>query len=182
MRDRGVASRYAQALVTASKTEGVMADVADSYAAVVQVMTRNPDLPSFLEGPQVAEDEKKELLSSLFSSRIEPILLRFFNLLIDKNRIEYLSEIGETYAALVEREQGFARAVVTTAIPLPDDLEQVLSDKLAALTGAKIVLEKKVNPTVLGGVSVTVGDQVIDGTVRTQLDQLRDYLAKAPVR
>jgi F-type H+-transporting ATPase subunit delta len=182
VRDRRIASRYAQALVTATKARNVLADAADSYAAVVQLVAKNPALTSFLEGPQVPEDEKKELLNNLFGGRIEPVLLNFFQLLVDKNRIEYLSDIGEVFARLAEEERGFARAVVTTAIPLASDLEQALSAKLATLIGSKIILEKKINPAVIGGVSVTVGDQVIDGTVRTQLDQLRNHLLKTSLR
>ena len=182
MRDRRVGTRYAQALVTAAKAAKVLPDVADSYAGVVELMKGKPALVAFLEGPQVAEVEKKDLLNSLFTQRVEPVLLRFFHLLIDKNRIEYLVEIGERFATLVEKEQGYAHAVVVTAVTLPADLEQALIDKLVRLTGAKIVLEKKVNPAVIGGVRVTVGDQVVDGTVRTQLDQLREHLSRTPLR
>jgi F-type H+-transporting ATPase subunit delta len=182
MRDRGVASRYASALLVTAKAENVMADVADSYAAVAQIMRENPALPSFLEGPQVAEDEKKQLISNLFGDKVEPVLVRFFHLLVDKNRIEFLVDIAEVFADLVESEQGIAHAMVTTAVPLADDLEQDLVTKLAALTKAKIIVEKNVDPSVIGGVSVTVGDKIIDGTVRTQLDQMREHLAKVQLR
>jgi F-type H+-transporting ATPase subunit delta len=178
MRDHGVATRYAQALVEASKAAGVMVEVAESYAAVAQIMRDNPRLSSFLEGPQVAEDEKKELIHSLFDRRVEPILVHFFLLLIDKNRIEHLVDIGEVFAAMVEKERGFARAVVTTAVPLPTGLEGDLSAKLGQLIGARIILDLKVDPLVIAGVKVTVGDSVIDGTVRTHLNLLREHLSR----
>jgi F-type H+-transporting ATPase subunit delta len=179
MRDHGVATRYAQALVEASKAAGVMVEVAESYATVVQVMRDNPTLPTFLEGPQVAEDEKKELIHSLFDGRVEPILVHFFLLLVDKNRIEHLVDIGEAYAAMAEKERGIARAVVTTAVPLPAGLEEDLSAKLGRLTGARIILDMKIDPLVIAGVKVTVGDSVIDGTVRTHLNLLREHLSRA---
>ena len=69
MRDRGVATRYAQALLEAGRAEGVLAELADSYAGVVRVMREHPDLPSFLEGPHVAEDEKKHLIRGLFEGQ-----------------------------------------------------------------------------------------------------------------
>ena len=182
MRDRGVAGRYARALLDAARAESILDGVGESMAGVCQVMVDNPALPSFLEGPQVAEDEKKQLLDDVFGPQVEPLVLRFLHLLIDKNRVEYLVDIGEEFAVLVEQEQGFRRAVVTTAIPLPGDLESALGDKLSALTGAKIIMEKNVDPAVIGGVSVPLGDQIIDGTVRSNLDKLQQLLGKASVR
>lgn len=184
MRDRRVAARYARALLTAAQQPpGVdLPALAESYAAVRAVMVAHPSLPVFLEGPQVAEDEKKKLLDAVFGSRLEPILLRFFHLLIDKNRIEYLQEIGVEFASQVEMAQGLTRAVVTTAVPLPADLESALVAKLTALTGRRIVVEKKIDSGVIGGVSVRMGDQILDGTVRTNLDHLRERLLQVPLR
>jgi F-type H+-transporting ATPase subunit delta len=183
MRDRGVALRYARALLEAGKTEGVdLAALAESYEGVREVMENNPALPSFLEGPQVAEDEKKNLITSLFSGRVEALLVRFFHLLVDKNRIEHLEDIGEEFTPLVQKEQNLTRALVTTAIPLPADLETQLLDKLKSITKGGIILDKIVDPVVLGGVCVTLGDRIIDGTVRTNLDLMKEQLGKAQVQ
>jgi len=183
MRDSGVAGRYASALLAAAQREKVsLPDLAESYVAVRGVMDKHPELPSFLEGPQVADDEKNELVASLFRERVEELLVQFFLMLIRKNRIEYLGDIGEVFARLVEQVQGMQRAIVTTAVPLPDDLEQKLSAKLETLTGSKFIIEKNVDPAVFGGVSVTLGDQIIDGTVRTNLDKLSYQLGQTQVR
>ena len=182
MRDRKVAVRYAGALLNSAKAEGVLQGVADSYAAVVEVFAAHPEVKAFLEGPQVAESEKKHVLESVFGERVEPVLLRFFHLLIDKNRIESLQDIGEEFASLVEQDQGIVRAAVVTAIPLPGDLEAALEKKLAGLTGARIIMDKRVDPAVIGGVKVTMRDKVLDGTVRTNLDLLRRQLGKTAVR
>ena len=77
---------------------------------------------------------------------------------------------------------GVIRAQVVTAIPLPDDLAAALAGRLAAFTGKKIVLEKKTDPAVIGGVCVTLGDKILDGTVRTNLDELGKTLGEAQVR
>ncbi len=182
MRDRRLATRYAAALVAAVKGTGDLTAVAESYAAVRQVLAGDARVRAFLEGPQVAEDEKKSLVRALFAGRIEPALLDFFLLLLDRNRIEHLDDIGAEFARLVEIEQGVARAHVVTAVPLPSDLEPALVGRLEALTGARVVLEKEVDPSVIGGVCVTVGDRVIDGTVRAGLRRLRDQMLQAPLR
>ena len=182
MRDRKVAVRYAGALLTSAKADGVLVEVAESYAAVLEVMANNKDLIIFLFSPQVRTQEKKELLEKVFGSRIESVLLHFFYLLIEKKRIEDIRDIGEEFADQVEKDQGVVRARVVTAIELPADLAEQLQGKLAELTGARIILEKKIDPAVIGGVCVTMGDQILDGTVRTNLDSLRKNLEKAPVR
>ena len=182
MRNRAVATRYAQALLDTSRKGGVVDGVAESYADVVRVFADNPDLGSFLEGPQVADHEKSKLLESVFASRIEPVLLNFFRMLLDKGRIESLTDIQAAFLRLVEVEQGSLRADVVTAIPLSEDLETDLTTKLASMTGKDIILLKRVDPAVIGGVRVSMGDQVIDGTIRTNLTKMRAQFSEADVR
>lgn len=182
MRDRKVAGRYAEALLRTAKPAGTLVACAESYAGVLDVMAASRELVIFLDSPQVREQEKKEVLKKVFGPRIEPVLLDFFNLLLDRNRIELLRDIGTVFAELVEADQGLVRASVVTAIALPADLETKLRDKLAHVTGKSVILDKKVDPAVIGGVRVTLGDRVIDGTVRTNLDRLRKTLATAQVR
>lgn len=182
MRDRRVATRYAGALLASARQAGVLDGVAESYAALLEMHVGQTELRIFLDSPQVRTEEKKELLQNVFGGRIEPLLLNFIYLLIDKNRIENFRDIGEEFARLVEQEQGVMRARVTTAVALPADLEDKLRGKLATLTGKTMILEKRVDPAVIGGVKVVMEDKILDGTVRTNLDLLRRTLEKAPVR
>lgn len=181
MRDRKVATRYAEALLKSARADGVVSDVAESFAGVLELFAGKMKLTTFLDSPQVRTEEKKELLQKIFGDRIEKLLLNFFLLLIDRNRIENILDIGEVYAELVEKELGVIRAQVVTAIDLPEDLATNLRDKLAAFTGKTIILEKKTDPAVIGGVCVTFGDKILDGTVRTNLDLLGKTLSKAQV-
>jgi F-type H+-transporting ATPase subunit delta len=182
MRDRKVAIRYAEALLLTAKPAGVLAGCAESYAGVLNAVAGNRDLATFLQSPQVATQEKKELLRKVFGSHIEPLLLDFFNMLLDRNRLESVRDIGEVFAELVEADNNITRARVVTAVVLPEDLEKRLRVKLESVTGKSVILEKKVDPAVIGGVCVTLGDRILDGTVRTNLDLLRKTLANAQVR
>jgi F-type H+-transporting ATPase subunit delta len=182
MRDRKVATRYAEALLDRAKAEGALESLADSFAGVLDAVKGNDPLRIFMDSPQVRTEEKKELLVKVFGGKIEPVLLNFFHLLLDKNRIENTRDIGEVFAELVESEKGFLRARVVTAIELPADLAAQLESRLNATTGKKIILEKKVDPAVIGGVCVTMGDKILDGTVRTNLDLLRKTLGQTQIR
>ncbi len=182
MRDRKVATRYAGALMASALAEGNLVEVAESYSALMAAVKGNQDLLTFMDSPQVADQEKKELLKSVFGGKIENILLNFLYLLIDKNRIENTRDISEEFAAMVEKHEGVVRAKVVTAVALPDDLAAGLTEKLSVFTGARVILENKIDPAVIGGVCVTMDGKILDGTVRTNLDLLRNKLEKAPIR
>ncbi len=182
MRNRAVASRYAGALLATAKKGGVMDGVAESFAGVMDVLKDTPDLMRFLAGPHIDESKKKDLIGNVFGDRVEPVLRWFLVMLVEKQRMENVVEIHDEFVRLVEVERGTTRAHVTTAVPLTDDLEQALSAKLGQVTGGAIVLEKEVDPSVIGGVRVTMGDRVIDGTIRTNLAKLRSQLGEADVR
>ena len=182
MRDRNVATRYAEALLIATREAGQVAEVAESYAALREITAGNRDMRTFLEAPQVSQEEKKQLLRKLLTGQVEPLLVNFALLLLDKGRIEFFGDIGDLFAVMVEKEQGYERATVTTAIELPPDLEQKLHQRLESVSGTKIILQKKVDPGVFGGVCVTMGDKILDGTVRTNLKLLGKALREAPLR
>lgn len=181
MRDRKVASRYAEALLLTALDHGVLDEVAESFAAVLEAVRGHQELRIFMDSPQVRTEEKKELIESVFGDGIEPVLKNFFYLLLDKNRIENTRDIGEVFAELYEEHKGVGHAHVVTAVPLADDLAARLEKVLAGYTGRTIILDRKVDPGVIGGVRVTLGDKVLDGTVRTNLDLLAKSLGKARV-
>lgn len=182
MRNRPVATRYAHALLNSADKAGLLGEVAESFDAVMAVIGEKPGLLNFLAAPHISEDKKLGLLDKVFADRIETTLSHFFRLLVEKHRMDSLGDIHEEFQRQVEVHQGFARAVVTTAVPLSDDLEKALMEKLSVMTGRKIVLRKDVDPAVLGGACVSMGDQVIDGTLRTNLTRLRAQLTQTDVR
>ncbi len=182
MRDRNVATRYAEALLVAAQRADVVEPLAESYRVLVEEMAANRDLATFLHAPQIPEREKKALMERVLGGRVEPLLLTFFELLLDKGRIVHARDIQQVFATLVEASQGVQRAVVTTAIPLPADLADRLRTNLAKWTGKTIILEQKTDSAVIGGVRVTLGDKILDGTVRTGLDRMRQQLEQAPLR
>jgi F-type H+-transporting ATPase subunit delta len=182
MRDRKVADRYARALLEVAIERDVVDGVAESFDGLMGVVVGRDDLRHFMQSPQVPTHEKKALITDVLSGRIEETLLFFLELLLDKDRILNLADIHEAFIAQVEAHKGLRHAQVVTAIPLPADLEQKLRLQLEALTGQTIILDKKVDPAVIGGVCVTLGDQILDGTLRTGLSLLRESLERTPLR
>lgn len=182
MRNRTVAVRYAQALLDVAIARENVDGVSESFDGLMDAVAGHDGLRVFLQSPQVPNQDKKALMRSVLGDRVESVLLDFFELLIDKDRIMHAADIHEEFASLVEDHRGLQRAVVVTAVALPTDLEEQLAGKLKALTGRSIIIEKKVDPSVIGGVCVTLGDKILDGTLRTGLADVRSSLEKAPLR
>ena len=182
MRDRNVAVRYAQALLDVAIERGVVDGITESFDGIMAAVSGHRNLLIFMQSPQVRTQEKKDLIESVFADRVEPAMLHFLELLLDKDRIMHLAGIHGEYTTLVEIHRGMQRVRVVTAVALAEDLERKLSDKLASLTGKRIILDKKVDPSVIGGVCVTLGDQIIDGTIATGLGRMGKVLEKSPLR
>ncbi len=182
MRDRKIADRYARALLQVAVEREVLDGVVESFDGLMEVIAGRDDLRHFMQSPQVPTREKKALIDETLSGRVEPVLLNFLELLLDKDRILNLADIHEAFGEHVAAHRGVQRAHVVTAIPLANDLADKLRARLEALTGQTIVLETKVDPAIIGGVCVTMGDRILDGTVRTGLGRLRESLEKAPLR
>jgi len=107
--------------------------------------------------------------------------LRFLELLIDKKRIAILPEIVEVFDRLMEEHRGVLRAQVYTAIALTSEAERRLKSGLDRLTGKNVMLEKRIDPYVLGGVVVHLGNRILDGSLRNGLSILSETLHRAEV-
>ncbi len=178
-----VARRYAQALyqqATASgQTDAVEADV----ALVGQTFASSPDLVAAIGSPVVPRDKKQAVLDRVFGGSLSPTTAGFLRLLMDKGREGLVPEVVAAYRALGDERTGTVEAVVRTAKPLSADETDRLQAALAARTGKTIRLRIHLDPDLIGGLVVRIGDVVYDRSVRHQLTQLRDSLAeRAAVR
>ncbi len=176
-----VARRYAHALFLSAHGKGLLDTAYGQLNDLKDVVQKDPSFLNFLAAPQVPEESKKELVRKVFAPRIERLLVEFLVVLIDKGRINYLVEIIDEFARQVEAHQGVGRVTVISAIPLSDPERDQLSRKMAAKTGLKIVLEEKVDPSIIGGLIVLLHDEIIDGSVKHGLNLVRDQLESVRV-
>lgn len=181
MADKVVASRYAEALLEAIADPGQLETVHENLSAVAGVVDDNRQLKAFLEGPSINEADKHALVAKVFGDKVDPTTRDFLKLLLDKHRIDHLAEVADEFQRLVEKRRGQVRVQVTTAIPLPADMSDRLKRALDVSLGLDCILEPRVDARVIGGVVAVVGDRVIDGSVRTALDDMRKELMGAPL-
>jgi F-type H+-transporting ATPase subunit delta len=172
---RGVsAKRYAQAVFEiALERDGL--DRWQSDLKKIARLGENARLVSFLESPKFRFDDKAKLLSELLGD-INPLVLNLGYLLITKGRFRLVGEIVEGFERRLDSYRGIERAEVATAIPLGDEDKQKLAGHLEAVIGKKVVLEAKVDASLIGGVIARVGGKLLDGSTRSKLEALKREL------
>jgi F-type H+-transporting ATPase subunit delta len=181
MRTTTVAHKYAKALFDASVEAGRVQKIAAGVASIRHLEEEEPSFLNFLTSPEVLTERKTEFILTVFGPRLDEMVVNFLRLLVDKKRIALLSEIGAQYQLLIEEHQGLLRAPVLTATPLSADQEARLKRELDRITRKDVILEKRVDPTILGGVIVFLGPKIIDRSLRRGLKQLAENLLQAEV-
>ena len=122
----------------------------------------------------IDKETKKRVLGEIFGKRIGPIMLRFLNLLTEKNREGDLLAIIEQFTRLLDEKRGIVRVEVTSAVQLTETESNRLKEHLERYTGKKVVPSFRLDPTVLGGFVVRLDDRIMDATLAHQLDLLRE--------
>lgn len=179
MRDATIARNYAQALLAL----GTKANAVDTFAGLINGMAaavgENVLLRRFLEAPQVSPSQKRAVLQKAFGDKAPSTFVRFLGKLVDNRRQLLIPEIAIEYSSLVDEQQGRVHATVTVARePKPGEADE-LSKRLSDALGKAVVAHLTVNPAILGGLIVRVGDTVMDGSVRRRLSILRQALTGA---
>jgi len=172
-----VARRYAKALFGLGVDQGAYDKFGQELDALVRTYDQSADLRLALENPVIKPAEKQAILRALLP-RIAPSLpvQRFAQLLLERGRFPMLRAIARAYRELADARAGQVRASVTAAEALgPADLDRVRR-ALEKRTGRKVIIESSVDPGLIGGIVARVGDLVLDGSVRTQLEEMRRRL------
>ena len=175
MRIEVAAKRYAQAAFDIAREK----DELDRWVEDLRViadLAAQPGVTEVLASSRVPFEGKERLLRSGLAD-VSPLALNLARLLVQKGRIALAQQVREEYQRLLDEHRGMSHAVVFTAVPLSADEERAVAQRLRELTGKEIVLERQVEPEILGGLVARVGDRLIDGSTRTRLLELRRQLA-----
>jgi F-type H+-transporting ATPase subunit delta len=174
-----VARVYAEALLDEAQEHGLADEIAEQLDQLLsEVARRDPVMASFFLGGVVGREARANTLRSAFAGRVSDIFLNFLLVLNDHERLELLRPIAQNYRDLLEQQAGKVRVQVRTAVPLPDDQRERLLGELREVTRREPILEPTVDPDLLGGLVVQVGDWLYDASVKTRLETLRNELVE----
>jgi F-type H+-transporting ATPase subunit delta len=171
MRETTIARNYAEALLELARKGGDLDGWGRMLSDVADAMRRDPKLRQFLESPRV--DAKA------FQDRMPRLLVRFLQTLVTNRRQMLIPAITTEYLALVDEASGRVHAQVTVSRDPSDGERDAITRELSRVLGRQVVSHVVVNPEILGGVVVKVGDTVMDGSVRRRLALLKYQLADA---
>jgi len=181
VKDSSIAGRYARALFIVTERRGETPRALEELQAMLATVGPGTRVGALLASPLVILSDKRKVLRDVLLNRVLPTVVLYVDLLLRKKRLNHLEGIVREFEALVEKQQGVRRAHVVSAVPLTGDELHRLHVELERYTKAKIKLAVSVEPELLGGALVRIGDRVIDRTVKSLLEAMEQRLYEVPV-
>lgn len=181
MAELSVVRRYARALFDTAQRGQTVQQVEDDLRGMEQVLHAHPQLQKVLRAPTISRSRKRELAAQIFGARVSPLTMRFLTLVINRRRESILPDMYREFRRLANEARNILPVQVTSAVPMTDQELDALVQSLRQRTGKNIELHAGIDPEMLGGIVVRMGDTIIDGSVRAKLRQLRRHLAAGRV-
>ena len=176
-----VARRYAQAVLELGVEQGTLEKLVEELGTVAAAWSTSNDLRNAIENPLVAHAAKRAVMGELCDQiGASPTTRNVLQLLVDRRRAKALPYVAQYLRELADARKGIVRAEVTTAAPLGDAYYARLQAQLEKMTGQKVVVDKRTDPSLVAGVVTRIGDRIFDGSLRTRLQSLRDALLPQP--
>jgi len=173
-----IAVVYARSLFEVAREQDKLDVVREQLGAFTDALSENRDLQVFFFSPYFATKEKQDGLERVVSDA-DPVVLNFLKLLIEKHRMPVVFRIRATYDTLWEQENKLLPVQITSAVELDKEIVSQLGDRIAEQTDRKVDISADVDPDIIGGIVVRVGNSVLDASVRNRLEQLRRQVARA---
>jgi F-type H+-transporting ATPase subunit delta len=177
---RSTARRYAEAALSLAERDGSLGDWVGALETASSRLT-DAQVMRVLADPAIPFEDRRRVAEAMLGDSVTGAPRNLVLLLVRRGRIELLPRVASELRRLWEQRQGIVHAVVTSAAPLSDAERDAVRDKLAAMTGDTVEIETQVDPSLLGGVLVRLGDRLIDGSVRGRLERLRTRLTSGVV-
>lgn len=174
MKIEAAARRYAQAVLDLATEQNETEGWASDLEAIGAVLG-HPEAIALLESSKVSPEDKERFLIVALGG-LRPLAMNLARLLVNRRRASIAPQIFEEYQRLLDERRGVLHAQVVTAVPLADQERDLVASKLATIVGKTVVVEPRVDPAILGGLVVRIGDKLIDASTRARLVALKRNL------
>ena len=167
------ALRYAKAILNLAKENNIESEVNAVMLLINATISENSDLQTMLKSPVIKAADKKNVLNALFTGKVNAVSLGLFNLLEENKRMVMLQPIASQYTTIYDYLKNMYVAKVTTAVALTKEMEEKVLNKIVELTGNKTSIENIIDPSILGGFILRVGDLQYDASISNNFNELR---------
>lgn len=167
---------YAEALLDLANERGVAEDLFAEFESLVAYIASDEAFAGFMTSAAVDDDDRREALRRIFAGRVSEILLNLMLVLNDHDRAGIVPLVFERYKALLDAQLNRQDVHVTSTVALDDDQRAEIVRSVSALTGKDAVLAEQVDPSLLGGLVVKIGDRQFDGSLRRKLVRMREFM------
>lgn len=170
-----VASRYAKSLIDLAQEQGNLEEVKQDMEQFVATLRANSELQAVLKNPIMKQDKKRNILDALFGGKIHPSIIAFFHIMVRKGRAGILYATAREFIREYNEVKGIVHATVISASRLSEKNLDALQKVIAGEINAEVVLRNTVDPSLIGGFVVNVGDKQIDASISGKLNKLKRH-------
>lgn len=164
---------YARALIGAAKNAGVADQVIKQLGQLVDdYLAKSPELRAAFASPRVDGDEKVRIVERIFGDEFDPILIKFLKVMAGRGRLAYVAAVRSAADSIHDEMMGRVVASVRTAVPLDDALRSEISSQLGSIMNKQVRLRESVDPELIGGMIIRIGDRVFDSSVANRLNKM----------
>lgn len=177
MKGTRAASRYAKAILETARSKGVEVSVDKDMTLIASTVASNAELRDFIQNPVISADKKESAFAEIFAD-VDPVTRSLFTLLLSNNRFEIIDDVALQYNSQFNELSGVEVAKVTTAIPMDSEMESKVRAKISTFSDKKINIVNIVDPSIIGGFILRIGDQQYNASVSNRLQTLKREFAK----
>jgi len=174
-----ISKRYSDALVELAKSTSLSYEKISSDLMVVKnTLSQSPDLNDFFNNPLISVEDKKEIIDKIFSNEIDPLMVNFLKVLVDKDRFSAFEEIIASFKDSVDKINNISRVKVTSAVNLSEEAKNRLKSKLEDKMKKIVTLDWETNPEIIAGLVIQMGDNIIDTSLKHKLEDLSKNITR----
>ncbi len=171
-----ITSSYSNSLYEAASKDKILNDVASDCAALLSLLAESRELNILLDSPVISKFKKTSIINALFKGKVKDLTLNLILLVIKNRREAFLKLILEDFLQMKDDKEGIIKPVYTTAIELKEDEKIKLKKEIDTITNKNSIPTFEVKPELIGGFTLNIGDSIIDGSVKRQLELMRKSL------
>jgi F-type H+-transporting ATPase subunit delta len=176
-----VASRYAKSLIDLAQEQNVLKSVRSDIEQFIDTCRVNPKLRAVLKNPIIGSEKKVSILETIFADRLDALILSFFKIVVMKGRASILYVTAKEFINEYNHRKNIVKAVITSAIALNGDNQKKVKHTVTEATKGEVILIEKVDPKLIGGFILKVGDKQIDTSIASQIQKLKKKFAQKAV-